>query len=67
MGTRVISAPETRQMLRAPTVPRVSGAPSMAGRASGPSVIRIHNVLQVDKRVLGELISEVMADERAAG
>lgn len=67
IGTRVISAPETRQMLRAPTVPRVSGAPSMAGRSGAPSMIRIHNVMQVDKRVLAELVSEVMADEAAAG
>lgn len=67
LGTRVVSAPETRQMLRAPTVPRVSGAPSMAGRSGGPNVFHIHNVMQVEKRVLAELISEVVADEAAAG
>ena len=67
IGTRVISAPETRQMLRAPTMPRVSGAPSMAGAGGGTFVHRSYITVQVDRHVLGQVMDELVADELAAG
>lgn len=67
IGTRVVSAPETRQMLRAPRMPTVPGVPAMAGGGSGPVVYELRNVIELDGRVVAERVSEIYADERAAG
>lgn len=69
MGTRVFSAPETRRMmLRAPTAPKVSGAPAMAGgRSGGPTIVRNYITVELDGRALAKAVSDVVADERAAG
>ncbi len=68
MGTRVFSAPETRTMLRAPTMPRVSGGGGgSAGGSSGPTIVRNYITLQVDRHVLARTVNDVVADERAGG
>ncbi len=67
IGTRVVSAPETRQMLRAPTTPSVSGAARSGGGSGAPTIVRNYITLQLDKRVLTKVVNDVVADERAAG